>query len=242
MAYLRVSAHLLSPLAGGGAPKLDSLLECAVSRLQGKPSDKDGWKIHEGTDWSTLAEVPIPLLRRDLGRVDPETGRPQWRVALCSDPILIDATSDGVDYINRRLDPANALAIDPAERKTISTSGGVYKSYRLPLRRRIVNRVDWFAAGDRKGVLKALKRITHIGVKPSVGYGEVDRWEAIAVDSDYSWFAPDLEAGGLMLMRTLPLGPWLPAGLSPSSYNKDFMAPCPPYWQSANRTEVVTPC
>lgn len=225
-----VTAHLLGHLAGGDAPKLDAILECGIARLRGKSADMAGFKIGRDADVLSLPDVPIPIPCKHLGGV---------RVARCSDPIAV-AEVDGVEYIGRRLDPANADLFAPIALRKISTSGGEHKSYRLPVRRRLVPKVCWFAVGKPGEVLGALKRIDSIGDGRSIGYGRVERWEAVAVAEDYSWFAPHPQTGEPMLMRTLPVGPWLPGGLIGARV--DYMAVRSPYWHPGRRTEVVTPC
>lgn len=224
-----VTARLLSPLAGADAPQLDALLTAGVARLQGKPGDREGWKLHAGVDPRDLPAVPIPVPRRMIG------GR---NVALCSSPIFA-ADADGHEHVCKRLDPAGVDMLGPSSLRKIPTSGGPYKSYRLPMRARAVDVVRWFAVGKRSDVLSALKRVDAIGKKGSVGYGRVAEWSAEIVAEDYSWYAPG-EDGRPVLMRILPFGPWLPADLAGA--RRDFGACTPPYWHPGSYGEVVAPC
>lgn len=224
-----VTARLLSPLAGADAPHLDALLAAGVSRLTGKPDDLAGWKLQAGVDPATLPEVPIPIPRERLGR---------WGVARCSSPIFA-ADADGREHVCRRLDPAGVDVIDPAALRKINTSGGEFKSYRLPLRTRTVDVVRWFAVGKPSRVLAALRRIGHLGKKGAIGYGRVAEWTVEPAAGDYSWFAPG-DDGRPVLMRPMPVGPWLPDDLAGA--RRDFGACAPPYWHRGSYGEIVVPC
>jgi hypothetical protein len=106
-----------------------------------------------------------------------------------------------------------------------------------------VDRVAWFAAGDRREVLKLLKRVPAVGKKVAHGYGRVLRWEVERLQDGrphdhWPWWW-DSE-GAPVLMRPLPAGPWLPAGLLGA--RPDYGACTDPYWHPSRFTEVVVPC
>ena len=72
----------------------------------------------------------------------------------------------------------------------------------------------------------------------SDGYGVVREWTVERIDADLSWFAPS--EVGPVLMRPLPVGPWLPDNLTGA--RRDFGACVPPYWHPERYGEIVVPC
>jgi len=222
---LLITAHLASPLAGD-APQLDALLEYLLSlhHHKGVP----GYKIDRSLPAPSQAEIPIPIPRRTLG---------EWEVALCSDPIYPACAEEYVDHVNKRIAVEEAAMLAPGRRLVVSTTNSWTKSYRLPLRIRRIDRVRWFTVGRPSRVLRVLRRATSIGKKISVGYGRVASWEADPIVRDLSWFAPSDSAP--VLMRTLPVGAWLPPGLVGA--RKDYGAAVPPYWHPGRYTEIVRP-
>lgn len=226
MAAVKVTAHLAGGLAGD-PPKLDALLEAVMAPHCGKAAS--GRKLDRGSPAPEQGEIPIPLQRRRLG---------PWLVGLCSDPIPGPVLADGHDHVAKRINPDGASLLDPAERRKIATSNTWTKSYRLPLRVRLVDRVVWFADADPKNLRRTLKRCRAIGKKTAIGHGRVTEWTVEPIAVDLSWFAATDD--GPLLMRTLPVGPWLPDGLT--GFRPDFGAAAPPYWHPSRFTEIVVPC
>jgi hypothetical protein len=222
---LLVTAWLDSPLAGD-APRLDGLLEFVMSLYHGK--GKPGYKVDRRFPAPPQAEIPIPLLRRTLGA---------WQVGACSDPIYPVASSDGVEHVYKRIDPDLAPLLAVGARRKIATSNSWTKSYRLPMRIRVIDRVAWFAVADRRPLLKALRQVEAIGKKPSIGYGRVREWEITVAPADYSWFAPGHE--GTLLMATLPAGEWLPRDLM--GFRRGFGAAACPYWHPDRYCDILIP-
>jgi len=221
---LRVTAVLSTPMAGD-APRLDGLLEYAMS-LHSGPSGK----LVRGRPAPPQGDIRIPLLRRMLGG---------WLVGCCSDPILPEPAAEDSDHVCKRIDPGGAELLEERERKRILTGGTWTKSYRLPLRTRTIDRVVWFAVAHPRPLLKMLQRqIRALGSKTSVGYGRVSEWRVERVDENWSWYATS--EAGTVLMSTLPIGPWLPSDLI--GFRPDFGAVGPPYWHPDRYAEIVKPC
>lgn len=223
-----VKAHLASPLAGD-PPRLDALLEWCLSLYH--PKAEPGYKVDRKFEAPPQGEIPIPLPRRRLG---------PWLKACVSDPILSTPDSDGVEHVNKRIGVEKAGLVAPEHRRVIATGNSWTKSYRLPMRVRVVPCVAWFAlAGDRRELLKVLRRHARaIGKKVSIGYGRVSGWTVEKIDADHSWYA---DAGrGPLLMATLPIGDWLPEGLIGA--RRDFCAVTCPYWHVSRYDEAVVPC
>lgn len=223
---LLVTARLATPLAGD-APQLDALCEYLLSLHHGK--GEPGYKVDRAFPAPPMAAIPIPMVRRDAG---------PWKVAACSDPIYPEVARDGREFVNKRLATEEAGLLAPRARTVVSTTNSWTKSYRIPLRVRRIDRVRWFAAGHRRPLLKLLQRCTAIGKKVSVGYGRVAEWTIERVERDYSWYAA-WEGHGTVLMRALPVGPWLPKDLI--GYREDFGACVPPLWHPDRYCPIVRP-
>lgn len=223
---LIVTARLSSPLAGV-APQLDALLESVLCRHTAK--DADGYKIDRAGPAPPQRKIPIPVQWRQLG---------PWLVGRCSDPILAVPAHETVSHIVKKIAVEHASMLGPSSRVVVATTNSWTKSYRLPLRERLVGCVKWFAFGDRREILNVVRRVRSIGRKVSIGLGMVAEWTVETCEDDYSWYAPT--GRGPMLMRTLPVGDWLPSGLIGA--RMDFGAAVPPYWHPERYTEIVVPC
>jgi hypothetical protein len=230
MRPLKISATFCSPLAGE-PPKLDALLEWVMSlRMKSVLASSNGHR-HAGWKDGVPGSIPIPIarVRRD--------GFPHL-LPLCSEAILPVSPSDGTEHFCRRLATEHAAMVRPECRRIISTSSDEFKSYRLPLRVRPVDRAVWFAVGVGTNVRKLLREVRAIGKKTAMGYGRVAQWTVEPIKEDLSWFAPSPD--GPVLMRTLPAGICLPEGLI--GYRPWFGSPVGPYWDRRHFCEVVQPC
>lgn len=221
---LKVSATLASSIAGE-VPMLDALLEyqmahrCDPAHLA--KVQPDGEHV-PGT-------LPIPLARRRVSGFE-------WPIPVCSSPIC-RVERDGREHFARRFDPDPAV-IAPDERKVFASNSGEFRSYRLPLRVRLIERVAWFCVGEAHKVRALLKDVKYLGKKTSQGFGRVMGWTVEHTDIDAAWFA-ESEAGPV-LMRPLPLGDHLPAGFIGS--RRWFGGIVPPYWDRRYMAEAVVPC
>lgn len=230
---LLITAHLASPLAGD-PPQLDALMEWSLSpfaedfrnkQRQGVPHPR----VDRGLPAPTQGNIRIPIEREWLGK---------FLVALASSPIVGNARVDSTDHICKRIAVEASGLLHEDERKVIAITNSWTKSYRLPLRIRTIDRVAWFASGTRQAVRKVLRDVQAIGKKVSDGYGRVREWIVEEVVVDQSWFA-DTDAGRV-LMRPMPVGPWLPADILGGK--RHFGACCPPYWHPERFGEIVVPC
>lgn len=227
MTPLRVTARLASPLAGD-PPHLDSLLEFACA------PEQDGlsrYQVDRNYPAPEQGAVAIPLARTWVG---------PWLVSHCSAPIFAER-SDVVEHFAKRVAGDHVLMLDARERKTVSTTAGDTKSYRMPLRIRTVDSVVWFCRGEKDPIERAIRGFRGIGKKVSIGYGAVAEWTVEDTEDDYSWFA---DKGGLpVLMRPLPRDVGdvaLPGDLV--GYVNAFGACSPPYWHYDRFTEIIKPC
>jgi len=208
---------------------LDALLEWCMSRHVGQ----DFGLAHALDERRASYEpglIPIPVARR---RVEGFA----WPIPLCSSPIF-RARRDGVEHFARRFDPDPAL-IAGAERKVYASNSGEFKSYRLPLRVRLVEKIAWFAVGDRKEVRRLLRDVYSLGKKSSQGHGRIASWEVEHWEGreDWCWLAPS--ESGPVLMRSLPLTV-VPDGVLGA--RRFFGGLVSPYWASEFFSEGVIPC
>lgn len=248
-APLKVTATLCGPV-GGDVPMLDALLEWVMSRrMESVIASRNGHRHLTRTPLRPDAPVlpgavPSPVARRDVPGF-------RWPVPLCSAPIFL-ARADAHAYYARRFD---AAVTDPhlladGQRRVFQASSGEFKSFRLPLRTRLAERVVWFcvgrpvAAGGGKcrnpaaEIRRLLRSVRHLGKKRSQGWGRVASWAVEDAPADYSWFAPS--PAGPVLMRPLPACVERPAGLA--GWRPWYGGAVPPYWSAEHFAETIIPC
>lgn len=225
---LLITARLANSLAGDRAPHLDSLLVSVLCLYHEKGAP--GYKVDRSLPAPPQAEIPIPVPRRTLG---------PWSVPCCSDPILGFVAVDCHEHFVKKIGVEHAGLLAPDSRLVVSTTNTWTKSHRQPIRKRTVDRVCWFAMGHRKEVLGVLQRVKFLGKKISYGNGRVAEWTVERIGRDHSWFAL-CEEHGTVLMRTLPIGGWLPGDLI--GFRRDFGGVVDPYWHPSRFAEIVTPC
>lgn len=251
---VRVTAWMAGPLLGD-APHLDALLEWVMAPHVRSIAAHDRTGRHRGCDEDEPRReataprpglIPIPIDRREVAG---------WPVALCSSPILVGVREDGVQRLASRLSTGEwgDAVVEGAHRTIHHGSGSTRAQYR-PIRQRLVERVIWFAVAHRdsrarregrtsdgsplRALRKLLRRVEGVGKFVGHGGGAVARWEVERVDRDVSWYAESAE--GPVLMRPLPAGRHLPAGLRGA--RPDVAAVCAPYWHPERLCEAVTPC
>jgi len=240
MRAVKVTARLASELSGN-APQLDGLLVKVRSLMH--PSAGAHERYDEAPPMNLLP--PIPIHREMVNG---------WWVHRVSSPILAPVESDRHQRIAQHFPRGLSLLLAKGERGVIATTNGQHKSQWLPVRRRLVERIVWFAVvHDSPAVLRReLKRsltdvdlnclingAIHVGAHRKLGSGRVAEWTVEAIDEDYSWFAPHPD--GTVLMRQLPYGEWLPKDLI--GFTRDYGSVTPPYWHPGrNVVDMVTPC
>ncbi len=214
---------MATPIAGD-PPMLDAILEFEMSCRLGLAN-----KIRKCDPCYPVGQIHIPIMRREIGGVN---------VAMCSSPIMAPTQDEWVDHYGKQLSVENASMLAEDKRLVVATGNSTYKSYRLPLRVRRVDKVVWFCKGTRRAIKSLLRSVTSLGKKRSQGYGRVARWELEYVDGDSYWFA-DSDAGRV-LMRPLPQCGELPSDLI--GCKQDFGACAAPYWHPERYREIMLPC
>jgi hypothetical protein len=241
---VKVTAMLTSPLvlsAEGYGPELDAVVEWCIAQRQRTISESSGGRHLARMSRADAISKPgtlwTPFERESHGKlVIP-------RVSSC----ILPEHSEHHDYIAKRF-PLEMLPAMGAGDRTgkVNITGGEYKSWYLPLRTTVVDRICWFAAlrsrkdlGDAPmSVLRRwLKRVSAVGKKSAHGYGRVVEWRVEPIEHDYSWFADS--PCGQVLMRRLPVNlitdnvigwrPW-------------YGGCCPPYWERSFHVEIAVPC
>lgn len=218
---LKVTAFLESPLLGD-APYLDAILEYEMAQRLGMAN-----KVRRDHPVGQPGEIHIPMLRATIGG---------HSVPCCSAPIYVTHV-DGVEHVAKRLATEHAGMLREASRNVVSVGNNTYKSYRLPLRRRVVQRVVWFCEAHRRHVVKLLKSVHSIGKKRSIGYGRIGRWGVEHADGEHWWYSRVQE--GTVLMRALPLCSDLPRDLI--GFRESFGACQAPMWHPQRYMEIVVP-
>lgn len=226
---VKVTAHLLSPLAlspDGVPPHLDALCELVMARKALSIADSSNGHRHaidrsrpRGQPVETPGQLPIPIVRE---RVD---GLP---IPRCSQGIIADSRETAEHY-HCAFPVERAQLLSTKSRTTLATTGGTYKSMRLPLRIISVPSVVWFAElREQPARLRGiLRKITTLGKKAVYGYGLVGEWRVESTDIDAAWFAES--SAGKVLMRPLPISI---VNDSVLGKRRDFGAVCGPYWQA----------
>lgn len=223
MSALRVVARMSSPIAGD-PPQLDGLLEDLVSRHMGGDRERP----HRHRAAPAQGAVPIPIVRASVDG---------WSVARCSSPIM-RCVSDRMEHLGKRFPTEDAALLEPSARGVLYRGMGAYRSQRLPIRTRTADSVAWLAFGDRREVLRLVRRVSSIGRKRAHGYGRVAEWSVESIDDDRSWVSDSPH--GRMLMRPMPIGFARREGLV--GWRPDFCAVAAPYWHSDRYAEAAVPC
>jgi len=237
--YVRVECRLATAVGGTDGLYLDSILEASMCRraktfMESSHGDRHAYFVPSHGDSlpvDAVGKLPIPIVRARVGDL--------W-IPRCSSPIFGETLADdAANYTTAfPLDKVEHLA--ESERTKIMQSGGRYKSFRLPLRVRLVERMVWFAATNHppSELRRRLGQIRHIGKKTSQGWGVVAGWSVDLIDNDHSWYAESDD--GPVLMRPLPADMEHPEGLIGA--RRGFGGCVGPYHDRRFWREIVEPC
>lgn len=165
---LRVTAHLLSPLAVDRALpiRLDGALSWVVVALAtGAPPPEAFGAVRKGA-W---VEIPTPIADAEIRG---------WRVPRCSDATL---PSVAVDSVRRRRRRADADALGLAK---VMTAGGPWKALDMPTPTVATPSAEWWCVADEERLCALLSEIHALGRGRSGGLGAVGAWRVERVAED----------------------------------------------------------
>lgn len=216
---LRIRAWLRTGVVTDGALPLDGILLFQAMRhtygpqaatLPGQVSARQAW-------------IPMPLQR-----LHPDT--PDWYYA-CSFAVWPEHTREGKAYWEKRFQTRHDDLLDLGRTTRIIIEKGRYRSYHMPVFYLTALHIDWYAVGERRGVLALLRDVWAIGKKTAQGWGRVLRWEVTPWAEDWSVY----RAG--RLQRAVPaahLPAFHPGALQLTGFR-------PPYWARENQTLCAVP-
>lgn len=210
---LQVTATLGGAIALPNFPlALDALLAWAVCAGEGMLAPVDGIRpVH----------IPVALA-------------PGGRFHLASFSL---AAWEGFEnrWVNRRFPLPEAQNMGAPSLKRILLSGGPCKSFRLPLETGHLrdDRLTWYCRGDRARVAELLQRVTHLGKRRGVGYGQVLRWEVAGCET---WPGFPVVREGRPLRPLPPDWPGLAADVA-----REWRGLTYPYWVRAAEVECAVP-
>ena len=229
---LVVTCELACQLAGQSPPMLDAILLCRWLTLR--------------TSWARFTRrdsVPnvLPHFAADRFPIG-HTVVGKHVIPHASSPILSSVDDDRHHHFHKRFPVAEAARYcDPNERAVIATTMGITKSYRLPERIRMIERISWIVEGNLRELKNLLQDVYYIGRDRSHGWGAVKDWKVRQDDRLAGAWWTAAHDGGAVLMRPMPLKwPARPANLI--GWRNDFAACSPPYWHPRMHEEIVTPC
>lgn len=219
MTPLKVTAILASPIANK-PPMLDGIIAReAYFRNQ----------MHDLIITQRWQDIPpwtgegIPILCRTCGGIV---------VPCASSPIYCDSFAY-MERMAKRYPTESADLLCPKEQTKLETTAGPFKSSWRPVKSIPANEVVWFVVGNRRGLLKLLKRVDAIGPNRKCGYGRVKEWRIDRISDDWSWVCDGV------LMRPLPR---TDETMRLKGARPGYGAVQPPYWHPARVMEIVEPC
>lgn len=245
---LRVVAHLRSPIAmlPDEALPLDGILEYAAFTVgrRRQANAIGGKRQRERCAWPAVLQYRDP--------VDPS----RWLPTITNEPLNFALPvkrwghranpdwywcaswaffPDGFEldraHWNRRADfadPEMGEHVNFGGRtERISISSGRYKSYHMPMCLVVAPRVEWYCFGALDGVTMLLREITNLGHKRGAGWGEIARWEILAMRDDWSCWRGDAPA------RALPD--------EPGEYRRGYAPIRSPAWHPSRKRLCILP-
>lgn len=218
-APLRVTARLRCGVISDGLLPLDGALYAAAHReaLGAKTASLPRASATEGDG---LARH-LPLKRIPIAKM-PDRWTPDFYYA-ASAAQWPPQVAEGLDHWTKRLDSQYVELLE-RQRAKISTSGGTYRGYRMPVPYRHALAVTWYVVGEPLEIRRLLALVTHVGKKTAMGWGVVQDWTVEPHAQDWSVTGPDGQ-----LMRPIPQDGGLLYGV------------CPPYWLPRHQVPCQIP-
>jgi CRISPR type IV-associated protein Csf3 len=206
MTPLRVICHLCNGFVRRDpwSPAIDGIIAAVVMR--DRLGDDYAYGAAQPSQMVKVEGLPLAVERH---------GNDWWYCA--SFPEVIGEVGKERKFFHRRFDDHRERYLEPGVKKVL-TSAGPYKMARLWDTRNICRGLEWHVIGDASEISSLLERITQVGGRRGVGFGEVTRWEVTADGA---------EERAARLWRPLPVayaeahglkGPVMPYGLTPPSW------------------------
>jgi CRISPR type IV-associated protein Csf3 len=228
MQNLKIIANISTPVVTNGLDYfiLDSMLQYAVIMNENKFKS-----IMRNENSKIFDNIELPLHKLILN-----DNKYVWKASFGMYSNNCKEITD--DYWTKRypIENANLLSVDEKKSKIVIGSGK-YKSFKMPLIEKLINKVIWYACGDKAEIELLLnKYINNIGKKSSYGYGMITSWEIQEIDKDYSIFIENNNE--YILTRNIPY--------TIDEFKKykcnivDFRLN-PPYWHNDNKIKCLIP-
>lgn len=211
------------PAETNGAVHLDSVLSAAaLGVLPYPPPPNDGTcplPLPLELAWVSTRRIRFVEHRRDdNSEIAQEGGLPLW---VCSDLRPQGDLVRDQEYWHKRYPSDRA---DLSMRLRANQKAGRWKEYRMPLATLWAPELRAVCVGHRETVVALLSGISHVGKKPSQGFGRVLRWSVEPLDAPL-----DDAREAAMMGRAVPveylasLGETSLSGVSRGGWT-------PPYW------------
>ncbi|GEM_PF-2714381 len=216
------------------------LLVRAVLGTPYVPAEPDG-RIHlDGVlVWAVANTFPYPLrFPDDSAAVFPlpvhlawvsRDGLPLWAA---SDLLPQGQTLRDKEYWHKRYPTAEA---EWSSKRNANMRSGRWKEYRIPMPTVRVPELRAVVVGIHTEIERLLDVVTHIGKKPSQGFGRVVRWLVEPIDEPVEEIV-----GAAVMERTTPIAYWHDRGRIPDG-RLTYGGWTPPYWYAPWHTEVRRP-
>lgn len=183
------------------SPTLDGIVAAIVMR------DRLGADAFAANASRNALMEPVEGLPFEVVRDDAH-----WWYAVSS-PRLLGVAGRERRHFHRRFDDGLERHLEVGV-KRVQTSAGPYKNARLFDTRTICRGVEWHVVGDAEALRRILAKVSQIGARRGVGYGEVVEWiVADGGDAEEARFRRPLPAAFAAQLGIS--GPVMPWGLVP---------------------------
>lgn len=148
--------------------------------------------------------IPLPIL---AGRVN---GVEVWRASA----LFPDSDIETLRYWRKRFRSARVELTTGSP----NTTNGTYRDWQMPVHLTLCRQLVGWCEGNRREVLRQLRKVRNLGKKRAHGHGKVVSVEVERTDEDYCWSRDGLATR------------WLP-----DERGSRMVRPIPPYWNRVGR-------
>lgn len=210
---LQITARMRCGVISDGLLPIDSVLYYAAHRelLAGQHAATRPREL-------TISETDDRVGRLPLKRIATYSTPDWYHAASCA--VWPEAVADGIDHWTKKLDSRYVELLEQ-QRARVPTSGGRYRAYHMPVAYRHALTIAWYVVGDPARISDLLRLVTHLGKKPSMGWGAVAEWSVEPSEEDYSVTGPHGE-----VMRPIPDDAGILYGVRPPYWLPRNQVPC----------------